>query len=224
MKLTLYYAPVTCALAPYITLTEAGADFDVRPVNLRKGEQRSPEYLKLNPKHQVPTLMIDGKPLTENPAIQVWIARNFPKAKLLPDDPMQYVKAISILSFCASGIHPFLFRINSPQLVCDLPDAEPVVKRLAQKQLFEKFEVAEAMLAGREWFFDHFTAADAHFFTLGWSRKSGRCRPIALSRPAGRSLHSVSNQPSDVARKSRGALRVAACYASLSLRSERKLL
>ena len=123
MKLTLYYAPITCALAPYITLTEAGADFEVKPVNLRKGEQRSPDYLKLNPKHQVPTLVIDGEPLTENPAIQIWIARNFPKAKLLPEDPMQFVKAVSILSFCAAGIHPFLFRINSPQLVCDLPDA-----------------------------------------------------------------------------------------------------
>jgi glutathione S-transferase len=179
MNLVLYYAPVTCALAPYITLTEAGADFDVRPVNLRKGEQRSPEYLKLNPKHQVPTLAIDGEPLTENPAIQVWIARNFPKAKLLPEDPMQYVKAISILSFCAAGIHPFLYRINSPQLVCDLPDAEPVVKRLAQKQLFEKFEVAEKMLAGREWFFDHFTAADAHFF---WCFRRGTLFPLDQSQ------------------------------------------
>lgn len=179
MKLTLYYAPVTCALAPYITLTEAGADFEIRPINLRKGEHRSPEYLKLNPKHQVPTLVIDGIPLTENPAIQVWIARNFPKANFLPENPMQYVQALSILSFCASGIHPFLFRINSPQLVCDLLDAEPVVKRLAEKQLFEKFEVAEAMLAGREWFFDHFTAADAHFF---WCFRRGTLFPIDQSR------------------------------------------
>lgn len=164
MNLVLYYAPVTCALAPYITLTEAGADFEVRPLNFRKGQHRTPEYLRLNPKHQVPTLVIDGVPLTENPAIQAWIARNFPKARLLPEDPMQYVQALSILSFCASGIHPFLFRINSPHLVCDLPDAEPVVKQFAQRQLFEKFGVAEEMLAGREWFFDHFTAADAHFF------------------------------------------------------------
>jgi glutathione S-transferase len=67
MKLTLYYAPITCALAPYITLTEAGADFDVHPVNLRKGEHRSPKYLKLNPKHHVPTLLIDGEPLTRTP-------------------------------------------------------------------------------------------------------------------------------------------------------------
>ncbi|MDB5864833.1 MAG: hypothetical protein JWO70_2639, partial [Betaproteobacteria bacterium] len=35
MKLTLYYAPMTCALVPYVTLTEAGAEFDVRDVNTR---------------------------------------------------------------------------------------------------------------------------------------------------------------------------------------------
>ncbi len=164
MNLVLYYAPVTCALAPYITLTEAGAPFEVRPVNLRKSQHHTPEYLKLNPKHQVPVLVIDGQPLTENPAIQIWIHRNFPAAKLLPADPMQELKAIALLSWCASGIHPFLFRLNSPALCCDLPGAEDAVRRLAQKQLFEKFQIADDLLAGREFFFDHFTAADAHFF------------------------------------------------------------
>ena len=45
MEIVLYYAPITCALAPYITLTEAGAKFEVRPLNFRKGQQNSPEYL-----------------------------------------------------------------------------------------------------------------------------------------------------------------------------------
>ena len=48
MHVVLYYAPITCALAPYITLTEAGAKFEVRSLNLRKDQQHSPEYLKLN--------------------------------------------------------------------------------------------------------------------------------------------------------------------------------
>jgi Glutathione S-transferase, N-terminal domain len=61
MEIALYYAPVTCALAPYITLTEAGAKFEVRPLNFRKGQHTSPEYLKINPKHKVPLLLVDGK-------------------------------------------------------------------------------------------------------------------------------------------------------------------
>jgi glutathione S-transferase len=163
MNIVLYYAPNTCALAPYVTLTEAGATFEARALNFRKGQQKSPEYLRLNPKHKVPLLIVDGQPLTESAAIQLWIARQFPQAKLLPADPWQELKAISILSWCSSGIHPFLSRINSPPRVCDVPGAEPSVVKLATEMLFENYEIAEGMLAGREFFFDHFTAADAHF-------------------------------------------------------------
>ena len=74
MKLTLCYAPQTCATVPFITLTEAGADFDVMNLNSRTGQLRSAEFLQLNPKHKVPVLIIDGEALTENLALQVWIA------------------------------------------------------------------------------------------------------------------------------------------------------
>jgi glutathione S-transferase len=77
---------------------------------------------------------------------------------------MQELQAISLLSWCASGIHPFLSRINSPARVCDLPGAEASVKRLAAQALSENYKIADDMLAGRQWFFDHFTAVDAHFF------------------------------------------------------------
>jgi len=164
MKLALYYAPITCAIAPFITLTEARAEFEVRPINMRKQQHMAPDYLRLNPKHKVPVLMIDGEPLTENVAIQQWIARAYPAAKLLPADAMQELKAISLLSWCASGIHPFLARINSPVRVCDQPGAEESVIRLASKQLFENYQIADHLLAGRSFFFDHFTAVDAHFF------------------------------------------------------------
>ena len=60
MTLTLYYAPLTCALVPYVTLTEAGAAFDVHNVNTRSGENRTPEFLAVNPKHKVPVLVIDS--------------------------------------------------------------------------------------------------------------------------------------------------------------------
>ena len=164
MNLKLYYAPVACSLVPFVTLTEAGADFEVVPVNMGKGQQNSPEYLKLNPKHKVPVLVIDGDPLTENVAMQIWIARTFPQAKLLPADPMKEVKAISMLAWCASGIHPALTPNNSPKRYCDMPGSEESVKQCAQKLLDENFTVADNLLAGREWFFDHFTAVDAYFF------------------------------------------------------------
>lgn len=164
MEIVLYYAPNTCALAPYVTLTEAGAAFETRPLNFRKHQQRTPEYLRLNPKHKVPLLIVDGKPLTESTAIQMWIARTFPQAKLLPSDPWDELKAISVMSWCSSGIHPFLARVNNPPRVCDLPGAEESVVKAAKEALFECYKIADDMLTGREFFFDHFTAADAHFF------------------------------------------------------------
>lgn len=164
MKLALCYAPQTCATVPFITLTEAGADFDVQNLNSRTGQLKSPEFLRLNPKHKVPVLIIDGEALTENLAIQVWIARQYPTAKLLPQNPLQEIKAISLMSFFGSGIHPHLTPNARPENYCDLPGSADNVKKIGNKLLFEDFTVVENLLAGREWFFDHFTAPDAYFF------------------------------------------------------------
>jgi glutathione S-transferase len=186
MDIALYYAPITCALVPYITLTEANARFEVRALNFGKAQQRSAEYLKLNPKHKVPLLMVDGQPLSENVAIQVWIARTFAQARLLPADPWQELRAISLLSWCSSGFHPYLSRINSPPRVCDVPDSADSVRRLAAEQLLENYRIADDLLAGREYFFDHFTAADAHFF---WCFRRGSQFDLDLSAFANCAAH-----------------------------------
>jgi glutathione S-transferase len=163
VKLELYYAPKTCALVPFVALTEAGADFTVHNMNSRSGQLKTPEYLKLNPKHKVPVLVIDGKPLTENPAIQLWIHHNFPEAKLLPSDPWQEIQAISLMCWFASGIHPKMTPNARPENFCDLPDSAESVKRVANRQLLGEFKIAEDLLAEREFFFDHFTTPDAYF-------------------------------------------------------------
>jgi glutathione S-transferase len=195
MQIVLYYSPIACSLVPYVTLTEAGAKFEVRNVNLRKGEQNSPDYLKLNPKHKVPVLVVDGQTLTENVAIQLWIARHFPQAKLLPADPWHELKAISIMSWCASGIHPFLARINAPPRVCDMAGADGSVRRLAAGQLYENYQIADDLLARREYFFDHFTAADAHFF---WCFRRGTQFELDLSKYKNCQAHfeRLQNRPS----------------------------
>jgi glutathione S-transferase len=164
MDLTLYYAPLTCALVPFVTLTEAGADFAVRNVNTRANQHKTEQFLSLNPKHKVPVLVIDGEPLTENVAIQIWIARAFPRARLLPAEPRAEIKAISLMAWFASTIHPHLTPNARPENYCDLPGSAENVRRVAQRLLFEDFTIADRLLAGREWFFEHFTAPDAYFF------------------------------------------------------------
>lgn len=164
MKLTLCYSPMACSLIPLITLNEAGATFDIRAVNMAKGEHNKPDYLELNPKHKVPVLIIDGEPLTENVAIQIWIARNFPQAKLLPAEPMKEIRAISAMAWLSSNIHPLITPQIFPQRYCDLPGSEASVRKMTGQMLAENYGIADQMLKGREYFFDHFTAVDAYFF------------------------------------------------------------
>ncbi len=164
MDIKLYYAPITCALAPYITLTEAGADFEVVPLNFRKGQHKSPEYLAINPKHKVPLLMVDGETLTENVAIHQWVARTFPDAGILPADSWQEFKAVSMLSWCSGGIHPYLSRINDPSKVCELPEGADSIRHEAAEAIYENLTIAEDLLDGKDYFFGSFTAPDAHFF------------------------------------------------------------
>ncbi|PWQ93123.1 glutathione S-transferase family protein [Leucothrix arctica] len=171
MNITLYFAPISCAIVPYITLTEAGADFEVKPINIRGKSPELAEFNKLNPKHKVPYLIVDEAPLSENVAIQLWIARSFPKAGLLPSDTWQEAQAISLLAWFASGIHPNISRYNSPLKFCDVAGTEDSVKRIARESLLESFKLVDSLLVDKDYFLNEFSAADAYFF---WAfRRSG---------------------------------------------------
>jgi glutathione S-transferase len=67
-------------MAPHIALREIGVTFESRPISLAKKETRIPAYLALNPEGKVPTLLIDGRPLTEVAAILFYLAKRFPEA------------------------------------------------------------------------------------------------------------------------------------------------
>lgn len=195
MKLKLYYAPMTCALVPYVALTEAGAPFEVENLNTRTNAHRTPEFLAVNPKHKVPVLMIDGEPLTENLAIQIWIARQFPHARLLPEDPKAQIKAISLMSWITSTIHPHLTHHPRPENHCDVPGSEEGVRRVGRRLLLEDFQIADDMLAGRAWFFDHFTTIDTYFY---WAFRRALSFKLDLSQFAHCTAHlrRVEQRPS----------------------------
>jgi glutathione S-transferase len=170
MKLTLAYCPVACSMVPYILLTEAKAEFETMVINLGKAEHLSEKYLALNPKGKVPTLLIDGQALTENIAIQVWIAQQFPSFELMPKEPLKFAQALSVMSWCSSAIHPKLTQQARPERYCDLPESAESVQNLGSHSMLELFAIADNMLEGRQHFFDHFTCVDAYFY---WCFKRG---------------------------------------------------
>ena len=92
----LYYAPGTCALASHIALEEAGADYEAERLDFKANQQQSKEYLAINPKGRVPSLVTDRGIITETPAILAYIAQTFPKAKLAPlDDAFAFAQVQS---------------------------------------------------------------------------------------------------------------------------------
>lgn len=83
-QITLYHSPASRAFTAYWMLEELGVPFDVKIVDIRKGEQKKPEYLKLNPAGKVPTLTDGPVVVSENPAIGVYLADRYGYGGLAP--------------------------------------------------------------------------------------------------------------------------------------------
>jgi len=87
--ITLYHSPGSRAFTAYWMLEEIGVPFGVATVDIRKGEQKAPEYLKLNPAGKVPTLTDGDVVVSENPAIAIYLADRYSYGQLAPkiEDP-----------------------------------------------------------------------------------------------------------------------------------------
>ena len=81
---TLYYSPGTASMVVHLALLEIGVPHELRLVDVEAGAQRDPAYLKLNPRGVVPTLLIDGRPLSESAALLLMLAERHPEAGLAP--------------------------------------------------------------------------------------------------------------------------------------------
>jgi len=150
--LTLFFAPGASSMAAHIALREAGAVFEARPLSFSRRENRSPAYLALNPAGKVPTLLIDGRPLTEVAAILFYLARRFPDAGLLPEGAEAQAHALSWMSFAASTLHP--------------------ARRQGMDHAIHAWAAAEARMAGQGWVLGRYSVADIHLFRLFWRFKA----------------------------------------------------
>lgn len=80
----LYFAPGSASLCVHWLLIEIGQPHELRRVDLAAGEQRAPEYLKLNPAGVVPTLVLDGEVFNESGAMLLMLADRYPDVGLMP--------------------------------------------------------------------------------------------------------------------------------------------
>ncbi len=172
--LSFYFSPGACSMAPHIALEEAGAKFEAKPISLMKGQHKAPEFLKINPNGQVPTLVVDGRPLTENLAILLWIAEQHPAAELLPADPWERIQAISYLARLTSDVHKSFGPLWHPQdYVSDPRTREEYVKNV-RRDVAARMAAVDAGLAGKDWALGRFSVADCYMYVFfAWASHLG---------------------------------------------------
>lgn len=122
-NLKLYFFPGTSARVTLIALEELNVPFETQLVVFMRGEHKAPGYLQLNPKGKVPTLLVDGKPLTETLAILNYLNTVYPQAGLLPThtDPFQQALLQADLAWLNSTVQPLVTGVVLPQVFCGQP-------------------------------------------------------------------------------------------------------
>jgi glutathione S-transferase len=170
--LTLYYAPGACSMAAHIVLEESGEKYTPQRVDLAKGEQKTEAYLKIHPLGRVPALRLDnGEPLSENTAILPYLGKRF---GLWPTDASAEAKALSLIGFFASSVHPAHAHVGRPERYTADASAHPGLKAMGLKTFHGYLKQTDEMLNGREWLSDRYSVLDPYafvFYTWGVRRE-----------------------------------------------------
>jgi len=198
MALTLYYAPGACSLAPHVALEETQARFETVRLNLADGDQRGADYLAINPKGRVPTLIVDGRPLTEVIAIITYIHQRFPEAGVLPSrDPLLLARTYEVMTWLASTVHIAFAQITRPHRYVDDSAIAGALAQPGKARFLKALSALEELATSSEsWLIgETFTAADAYALVIrrwaeridvdlsafpAWSAKGDK----ALERPS----------------------------------------
>src|SRR3974390_397247 len=170
--LTLYYSPGACSMASHIVLEESGEKYEAKKVDLAGGEQRTEAYLKINPVGRVPALRLDkGEPLAENTALLPYLGKRF---DLWPKDAIAEAKALSIIGFFATSVHPAHAHVGRPERYASDSTAFATIKETGLKAFHGYLKQIDGMLVGREWFSGRYSVLDPYglvFYAWGVRRQ-----------------------------------------------------
>ncbi|MFZ4163881.1 glutathione S-transferase family protein [Brevundimonas sp. NPDC058933] len=168
--LKLYYSPGACAMASHIALEKAGADYELQKIDLKQGEQRTPEYLAVNPAGVTPALVTDQGVITQNVAILAYVAQTHPKADLAPlGDAYAFARLQAFNAWLASSLHPAIGKV-----LFSRPPLEGAARGEALEQALAKYDLAEQHLLAGPWALgeDH-SVTDGYLMVFSrWARQA----------------------------------------------------
>ncbi|WP_437902771.1 glutathione S-transferase family protein [Sorangium sp. So ce327] len=155
-------------------LQELGVDFETVQVNLRAGENRRPEFLKLNPAGKLPVLVDGDLVLTESVAIVLYLAEKYPEKGLLPADPRERAKVNQWLLFAATELEQPLWRIARHKFLYPEDKRQPGDIPVAREDFKAMAAVLEKHMDQRQFVVgDRLTVADLVMaYTLDWASEA----------------------------------------------------
>lgn len=172
----LYYAAHTCSLASHIALEEAGAEYFTERVSFKTNQQSNPDYLAINPKGRVPSLVTDRGVLTETPAMLAYIAQMFPRAQLAPlDDPFAFAQVQAFNSYLCSTLHvAHSHRMRGYRWADDESSFADMQRKVPQSVGACYALIEREMLRGPWVMGEAYTICDPYLFTLAqWMEDDG---------------------------------------------------
>lgn len=171
--LTLYYSPGACSTASHVALEETGAPYEAKLISTAKGDQKTPEYLAINPRGKVPALRADNDVITENVAILTYLARRFPQADLLPKDPLEEARCLSTMAWLSNTVHPGFTRVFRPERFAAEPSAHEAVKASGREAFWASLQEIDALLAGKTWLAgDRYSVCDPYALVFyAWGKR-----------------------------------------------------
>jgi len=196
MNIKLYYAPGACSFASHIALEELGLAYDTVKLNLAQGDQRKPEYLALNPRGRVPTVIVDGKVLTENVGIMAYFAGGFGQGRIWPKDTWDQAKCLSTMAWLSNTVHSTYAHLFRPERYVDDEAAREPVKAKAKAMYADYLKEIDGLLAGRQWAIgNRYSVVDGYLLVFyRWGNRQGlpvrqmpnysRVMDRVLARPA----------------------------------------
>ena len=171
----LYYSPGACSLAPHIVLEELGIAFESVLVSLKDGEQHKADFLRVNPRARIPALVVDGKLLTECPAILTYLGGGYAARGLWPKETWKQAEALSLMSWLSSSVHIAVAGIFRPERYSADVAAKESINATSKATLLNYYADIERMLTGKSFFAgSQYTVCDPYLLVFyRWGHRIG---------------------------------------------------
>lgn len=155
-----YGAPMSSAGRTHWMLEEVGVPYEYKRISLRDGDNKKPEFLKVNPAGKIPVLQDGSVTLTESMAINFYLAEKYGKG-LMPADPVARARVYEWSFWAISNVQPLLLAILLNTMIRPEAERDPKAVEAARSQIPPYLDVLNRALQGQEYLVGtQFTVAD----------------------------------------------------------------